>query len=250
MTLIKTPLLIAHRGERVLSPENTIKACQLALEQGATGLEVDIRLCRAGEIILMHDPFLRQHFGKRKPVIFSSLAEIKSLSFSQREYQFPDSVCTLEEFLEEFKGRVPINLDAKSLTLKTAKFAKKLAKLFERMEIRDQVWVSSFNPLLIKNIKAIKSTIRTGYLFQNPAGVHKFIDTFLSTDAWHPHFKNVTQKFMKRAKQLGKEVYIWTVNDEAVLSHIQQFDFHGIITDRFFRTSDLKKVKEKGSSVF
>ena len=60
MTSTIKPLVIAHRGERVLAPENTIKACQLALDQGATGLEIDVRICGSGEIVLIHDPLLQR----------------------------------------------------------------------------------------------------------------------------------------------------------------------------------------------
>jgi hypothetical protein len=45
MASLTSPIIIAHRGERILSPENTISAGKLALEQGATGLEVDVRMC-------------------------------------------------------------------------------------------------------------------------------------------------------------------------------------------------------------
>lgn len=239
MTSTIKPLVIAHRGERVLAPENTIKACQLALDQGATGLEIDVRICGSGEIVLIHDPLLQRHFNIRKTVARTSLKELKALEFPKEEYRFHDRICTLEEILEEFKGRVPINLDAKSLTFRTGPFAEKLAAIIQKMNVKDQVWISSFNPVLLSNIKAIQSTIRTGYLFQNPAGIHRIIDFFLTTDAWHPHFKNVSERFIERARKLGKEVYIWTVNDKAVLEKIQSFEYHGIISDRFFRRSPI-----------
>ena len=237
MTSPATPLMIAHRGERILCPENTITAGKLALQQGATALEMDIRMCASGEPVLFHDAHLLQHFGKLKPVAMCSLQELKSFKFRNNHYLYPDRICSLEEFLEEFRGTVPLNLDAKSLLPNPKNFAESLVRLIERFKIHDQAWISSFNPYLLRKIKKLRPAIRTGYLFQNPPRLHELIEIFLSSDAWHPHYKNVTAKFAERARKMKKEIYIWTVNELPILRKIQQYDFHGIITDTFFRNS-------------
>ena len=51
------------------------------------------------------------------------------------------------------------------------------------------------------------------------------------SDAWHPHFKVVNARLMTRAHERNKEVYVWTVNEEAVLSRLLQFEVNGIIGD-------------------
>ena len=52
------PNIIAHRGASHLAPENTIVAGELAVEHGAVGWEVDIRISIDGELFLMHDDYL------------------------------------------------------------------------------------------------------------------------------------------------------------------------------------------------
>ena len=47
--------IIGHRGASFYSPENTLSSFRLALEQGADGFELDVRLTLDGEIIAMHD---------------------------------------------------------------------------------------------------------------------------------------------------------------------------------------------------
>ena len=238
----KPYLLISHRGDKVLAPENTIKANELALKQGATGLEVDVRMCRDGELVLMHDPVLRRHFRRWQSVAMTPLNELQQLPFV-RDYAFPDTICTLEQFLEHFRNTVPINLDAKFWGGQPARFARRLVELVERMKIYDQIWISSFNPLLLHRLKEYKPNIRTGYLFQDPVRVYQMIDPFLESDAWHPHFKNATPRLIERAHRLKKEIYIWTVNDPVVLQRIERFEFNGIITDEYFRTKPLEPAK-------
>jgi len=52
------PNIIAHRGASHLAPENTIVAGEVALDHGAVGWEVDIRISIDGELFLLHDDIL------------------------------------------------------------------------------------------------------------------------------------------------------------------------------------------------
>jgi glycerophosphoryl diester phosphodiesterase len=49
------PITFAHRGARLLHPENTIAAFRAGLEAGATGLETDAWLSADGDVVLTHD---------------------------------------------------------------------------------------------------------------------------------------------------------------------------------------------------
>ena len=48
---------VGHRGASAIAPENTLKAVQIALEQGM-GFEVDLQLTRDGQVIVLHDDTL------------------------------------------------------------------------------------------------------------------------------------------------------------------------------------------------
>ena len=50
--------IIAHRGFSARAPENTIAALTLALEEGATAVEFDLRTSGNGNPVLMHDKTL------------------------------------------------------------------------------------------------------------------------------------------------------------------------------------------------
>ncbi|ANS25070.1 glycerophosphoryl diester phosphodiesterase [Rhodococcus opacus M213] len=49
------PLVVAHRGASAAMPEHTLAAYELALEEGAEGLECDVRLTRDGHLVCVHD---------------------------------------------------------------------------------------------------------------------------------------------------------------------------------------------------
>jgi glycerophosphoryl diester phosphodiesterase len=47
--------VIAHRGASGHAPEHTFAAYDLALDQGADMLELDVRVARSGELVVLHD---------------------------------------------------------------------------------------------------------------------------------------------------------------------------------------------------
>ncbi|HET9143687.1 glycerophosphodiester phosphodiesterase family protein [Actinophytocola sp.] len=49
------PAVVAHRGASTQRAEHTLAAYALALEQGADGLECDVRLTRDGHLVCVHD---------------------------------------------------------------------------------------------------------------------------------------------------------------------------------------------------
>lgn len=49
------PLVIAHRGASKQLAEHTLAAYELAIEQGADGLECDVRLTADGHLVCVHD---------------------------------------------------------------------------------------------------------------------------------------------------------------------------------------------------
>jgi glycerophosphoryl diester phosphodiesterase len=227
----KKPLVIAHRGARDVAPENTIKACQLAIESGANGLELDIRPCGTGEIVLYHDAFLNNHFKIPKRVGNVKLDFLKTLEFNNEHYKHSAKINTLKELFEEFKYKVPINLEAKVFLQNKKLFAKDIIKIVEDFKMTDQIWISSFNPHFLKVFKSLTNKIRTGLLFRHLFYMFKSMDIVLQSDAWHPHFSLVTKGMIKSAKKLNKELHLWTIKKKSDVENISLDNVHGIITD-------------------
>lgn len=67
-SLLPRPIAFAHRGARAYSPENTLEAFGLALQQGATGLESDVWITADGVPVLDHDGLVRRGFGRGTPI--------------------------------------------------------------------------------------------------------------------------------------------------------------------------------------
>ena len=69
---------IAHRGESAAALENTLEAFQLAWDNDISTVELDVHLCKDGEIIVMHDANLLRTFGTDALIKNLTLAEMKN----------------------------------------------------------------------------------------------------------------------------------------------------------------------------
>jgi glycerophosphoryl diester phosphodiesterase len=75
------PLVFAHRGSSDALPEHTLAAYLRALDEGADGLECDVRLTRDGHLVCVHDRRLNRTSNGRGRVSAYTLAELDALDF-------------------------------------------------------------------------------------------------------------------------------------------------------------------------
>ena len=73
------PWIVVHRGASVAAPENTLAAVRLAWEQGADAVEVDLRLTRDGQVVVLHDATTRRTAGVELAVAGATLAQLRAL---------------------------------------------------------------------------------------------------------------------------------------------------------------------------
>jgi glycerophosphoryl diester phosphodiesterase len=77
-TLLR-PTIFAHRGASAHAPENTLAAFELAVAQGADGIELDAKLSADGHVVVIHDATVDRTTDQRGRVKDMSLAELRSL---------------------------------------------------------------------------------------------------------------------------------------------------------------------------
>ena len=109
----KKIIVVAHRGSFGGNiPGNTIPAYNAALLQGADMIEIDVDMSRDGELFIFHPGMERAFLGteKRLPDLFADeIRELRYLNYDDTPTQF--KLNTLDEVLEEFKGKCFINVD-------------------------------------------------------------------------------------------------------------------------------------------
>ncbi len=96
--------LIAHRGEPLAFPENSLPGFEHALEQGARFVECDVQITADGVPILSHDANLLKLTGKQIIISDHDWEEIRSMPAGYTERfgdRFQDyRIASLEQFVE------------------------------------------------------------------------------------------------------------------------------------------------------
>ena len=80
-TLAGHPFVVAHRGASAERPEHTLAAYELALAEGADGVECDVRLTRDGHLVCVHDRRLDRTSTGAGLVSTMTLAQLRELEY-------------------------------------------------------------------------------------------------------------------------------------------------------------------------
>src|SRR6201993_240448 len=75
------PFVVAHRGASAARPEHTLAAYDLALKEGADGVECDVRLTRDGHLVCVHDRRLDRTSTGAGLVSTTTLAQLRELEY-------------------------------------------------------------------------------------------------------------------------------------------------------------------------
>jgi glycerophosphoryl diester phosphodiesterase len=141
------PFISAHRGYSAVAPENTLIALEAALAAGAHVAEIDVKLTKDGQLVLMHDATLDRTTDGRGPISALTLAEIRTLDAGRWfERKFAGTrVPVLDEVLAWSRGRLGILVELKNCPERDPKFIDEVIAAIERQSATDFAIPASFD---------------------------------------------------------------------------------------------------------
>lgn len=224
------PAVIAHGGAQAYAPGDTLPAFELALEQGADTLEMDLQLTADGEVVVIHDGTVDRTTDGAGAVADMTLAELKELD-AGHAFEGPDGgypyrgtgveIPTLEEVFAAFPDTFLI------VELKTDGGPEIADEVAERIRVHDrqgQVAVASFSVEYLQRFRRLLPDVPTNM----PEGELRdlYILQLVGLDRWwtppgellqvpevHEGRRVVTAGFADAAHRLGADVQVWTVNE-------------------------------------
>ena len=107
--------VVAHRGDHVDVPENTLAAYIKAIEHGADYVEIDLRTTKDGKLVIMHDASVNRMTNGTGKVSELTYDEIKKLQVTDKNKPSANiyAVPSFSEVLKLCKGHINIYLDFK-----------------------------------------------------------------------------------------------------------------------------------------
>lgn len=218
-------LLIGHRGASAAMPENSLAAFSLAVEQGADGIETDVRLSKDGRPVLVHDAALQRLSGNPSKVCDLTADELKEEDIGQGQ-----TVALLEDLFELLGDRTLYNLELKDFGLRDQGLVDRVAEEVATFGLQSQTLISSFNPLVVRRARRCFSVPVPVALIRGP-GVYRHTRWTVDTGVENPHYSLVDEEYMDHAARHGCYTYVWTVDDIAEASRLAALGVNGIITN-------------------
>lgn len=225
------PLVYGHRGASARAPENTLSAFALALDEGADGLELDVRLSRDGVVMVAHDPDLQRVAKRPERVAELDAATLRTVDVGG------DFVPTLDETLDLTLPRgALVNVELKGDVPDRLALARACARLFARRRPaeREALFVSSFRPEILAALRVLGARVPLAFLFdaEHTGAVRgALLRRVTPADGYHPHHGLCTPGAIARWHRRGLFVNAWTIDSAARARALAEAGVDGIITN-------------------
>lgn len=248
--ITRRPLIIAHRGASAQAPENTLAAFRMAIDDGADGVELDVRLSKDGVPVVVHDRGLKRLAGSSALVSMSTAAELASVDLgayfnkTHPKYARPEFVHTgvplLADILDFFAAgdgmiHIELKIDKKR---EVRPIVNAVCRVIHSSSVLSRVVLSSFRLTALAEAKHVLPSVRTSALFA--PSIMRFIKRrrhiislarSFGANEISPYRSLVTPKFARIAHEIGMPVNIWTCNNAKWVVRGRELGVNAVITN-------------------
>jgi len=224
------PLIMAHRGIKIHSPENTVSSYKEAIDAGFDALELDIIQTKDGELICSHNFDLERESNGVGWVQHTDYSKLKHIQMGV--YTHPrntQTISRLQDVLDEIPKNIFLNIEIKTHSLFDLSASKTLGKLFKSSGIKHSFMVSSFNPVVVSYFRLFYSKISIGYIMKNITWLWTI--HWLHPDYLHPRADLIDNELLEMSQNHGLALNLWTVNTVPALEWCKRNHISGIISD-------------------
>ena len=235
---------IAHRGYVAKGVENSIEALEGATEVGADYVEFDIILTKDNKFVVMHDYNLKRLAGLNKRVQDMNFNEVVGLTIKQGD--FTSKIPSLEEFVNKAKElNMNLVIELKPHGAEPSNYIDILIGEIKRLKLENYKFMS-LNSKVMEELETKVPNLETGYVIPLQFGNfhHSNIDFFVIEDF------SYRDRLVEQARKENKQVFVWTINNPALITKYLQSPADGIITDEPELVKDEKNILENNYSYY
>lgn len=221
---------IAHRGFAGVYPENTLAAVLGAAGDGADAVEVDVRRCGSGEVVVCHDATV-----DRVTDGTGAVSDLSCTDLSRRDVLGSgEGIPTLGEVVDSLPAGVGLNVELKERDVA----ADVLRILVDVADGRDW-WLSSFDGEALAAARDAATDLRatvqrpvpTALLVTGETAAPVAAARECQCRAIHPNADVCTPDMIATAHEAGLAVNAWTVRSESTACRLARAGVDGLIAD-------------------
>lgn len=210
--------VVAHRGASAYAPEHTFAAYDLALEQGADTLELDVRATRDGELVVVHDRTLLRTLGDPRRIDGVRYGELSPLARPLRLADVLDRYGASAGWLVELKDPSPA-------------WEREAVAALEERGLTGRATVQSFDAHALRRLHAAAPHCSYAALcWRSPSSRRLDALATFATGVGIPH-RRVDARLVAAAHARGLAVRAWTVNAPGDVERVVAAGADAVITD-------------------
>lgn len=238
-------IVIAHRGDHVLVPENTLAAYENGIKNGVDFVEIDLRTTKDSVLVIMHDETVNRMTNGNGKISDLTYAELKKLQVTDKTkgstsiYRIP----TFEEVLKTCRNKVYIYLDYKDASVQQA------YKMIKQYGMEKQIIVYINKPSQYTGwrarVPAMPLMLSLPENVKTEAQLNKFLKE-TPIDLLDGDYSDYTPEVLKAAAKAGITAWpdIQGSNEDKNWSHALGMGFTGLQTDH--PAALIEYLKNKG----
>lgn len=242
--IVDMPKIFAHRGAIDHFNESTITSYKVAAKAGVDALELDLRMTKDGELIIMHDETIDRTTNGTGIVSNLTLKEIKMVKTigNYNGETTTEEVPTLEELFQTFGDSQNYYIETRLVNGKTV-MEEPLVKLITKYHLleNDKITIQSFSEKSLEKIAELSPDLQLTLLFRKG----KFdLEKALNVD--YPviglETSDATAKIINALHLKDKEVHVFFNNAhtmEADQKKMKALNIDGYFTNNISFTKEL-----------
>ena len=246
----RVPFVVAHRGASAARQEHTLGAYELALQEGADGVECDVRLTRDGHLVFVHDRSVDRTSSGTGLVSDMTLSELKELNFGGDGE--PAELLTLAELVSlvlDWRSRpTKLFIETKHPVRYGALVENKVLAELHRFGIaspasaaHSRAVVMSFSATAVWRIRRAAPLLPTVLLGDSSVYLGGGAATTVGATAVGPSVRTLREHpdLVDRAAAAGRATYCWTVDDPSDVALCRDLGVGWVATNHPGRTKEL-----------
>lgn len=161
----RKPYVMAHRGNRVACPENTLRSFRRAIDDGADILETDLHLTADEVFVCIHDATIDRTTDGSGPVASMRLAELREWNAAAAHPELPpEPVPTLHELAALLPSDIGLALELKTDRFLEAAVCSRLAEEIEPLDLLGRTVILSFSEARLRAVQAVAPDLPIGLI--------------------------------------------------------------------------------------
>lgn len=211
---MKQAAIVCHRGASLKAPENTFASLEMAIEQGADFVELDVRPSKDGVLYVMHDATVDRTTtgtGRISDLLAREIDALDAGSWFAGAFS-GEPVPRLDAFLDACKDRIGVFVDVKEGDP---------AEVRDMLAVRGMLknsWMFSIDQSILAGARARVPDLKRMVLYKHVGSV----DRAIAQDAHILEFyeENLDAALVTKAKDAGLVTQMfYTGNDRTVFEN-------------------------------